>query len=68
VRASQRSRLAKANPAAYLPNLASALNNLGNRLNAVDQREEVEAAWAEAMSLNAEMKRLLPLWRRGACW
>jgi hypothetical protein len=36
--------------------LASALNHFGVRLNAVGRREEAEAAWAEAVGLNAGME------------
>ena len=46
-----RRALAQANPAAYLPNLASALNNLGIRLNAVGRREEALAPTEEAVAI-----------------
>jgi tetratricopeptide (TPR) repeat protein len=42
-------RLAQANPAAYLPDLAGSLNNLGIRLDAVGRREEALAPTEEAV-------------------
>ncbi|RAO43019.1 hypothetical protein GAR06_04906 [Micromonospora saelicesensis] len=45
-------RLAKANPAAYLPNLATSLNNLSNLLKVLGRVDEAEAIGGEAARLS----------------
>ena len=50
-------RLAEANPAAFLPDLAGSLNNLGAMLSELGQGKEALAAYEEAV------RRLLPFFR-----
>ena len=52
--------LAKANPAAYAPNLAMALNNLGALLSALGRREEALAPTEEAVTLRRALAKANP--------
>jgi hypothetical protein len=51
--------LAEANPA-FLPNLASALNNLGNRYSEVGRRQDALAPTEEAVQLRRELAEANP--------
>jgi hypothetical protein len=53
-------RLAEANPAAYLPNLATSLNNLGNRLFELGGREQALALTEEAVTLYRRLAEANP--------
>jgi tetratricopeptide (TPR) repeat protein len=55
-----RRRLAEANPAAYLPALASALNNLGIRLSEVGRREDALAPAEEAAGIYRRLAEANP--------
>lgn len=50
-----RRRPADANPAAYLPNLASSLNNLSVDLGELDRQEEAKAAAAKAARIESRV-------------
>jgi tetratricopeptide (TPR) repeat protein len=52
--------LAEANPAAYLPDLASSVNNLGNRLSEVGRREEALVPAEEAVTINRGLAEANP--------
>ncbi|RKM86578.1 hypothetical protein SFRA_033280, partial [Streptomyces xinghaiensis] len=52
--------LAEVNPAAYLPDLAGALNNLAIRLSEVGRREEALAPAEEAVRLRRELAEVNP--------
>jgi tetratricopeptide (TPR) repeat protein len=52
--------LARANPEAFRPALATSLNNLGNRLSEVGRRVEALAAVEEAAGLYRELARANP--------
>jgi tetratricopeptide (TPR) repeat protein len=49
--------LAKANPEAYLPELATTLNNLADLYRATQRMKEAEAAYQEALSIVRELER-----------
>jgi CHAT domain-containing protein/tetratricopeptide (TPR) repeat protein len=53
-------RLARKNPAAFLPDLAMSLNNLGNRLGDLGRREEALTAAEEAMRIRRRLARKNP--------
>ena len=55
-----RRRLARANPAAYEPDLAASLNNLSVRLAGAGQREEGLAAIEEAVEIYRRLARANP--------
>jgi tetratricopeptide (TPR) repeat protein len=55
-----RRTLAAARPDAFLPDLASSLNNLGIRLSALGRREEALAATAEAVELRRTLAAARP--------
>ncbi|MFF2901112.1 tetratricopeptide repeat protein, partial [Streptomyces sp. NPDC057966] len=50
-----RRRLAEENPAAYMPDLAMALNNLGATLSNVGRREEALAVASEAVAIRRRL-------------
>jgi tetratricopeptide (TPR) repeat protein len=52
--------LAEASPAAYLPDLAMALNNLGAQLSEVGRRDEALASTEEAVALYRELAEASP--------
>jgi len=59
--------LVEANPAAYLPDLATSLNNLSDRLDDFGQAEVAESAWRtaiEAMDRPAARAELRAAWAR----
>jgi len=53
-------RLAKANPAAYEPDLARSLNNLSNRLSDVGDREGALEAIREAVDIRRRLAKANP--------
>ena len=53
-------RLAAANPAAYLPDLATSLNNLGIRLAELGRRDEALAPTEEAVTCAGGWPRPTP--------
>ncbi|MBF0394756.1 MAG: tetratricopeptide repeat protein, partial [Alphaproteobacteria bacterium] len=53
-------RLAEARPDAFLPDLASALNNLGIRLSALGRREEALEATREAVEIRRRLAEARP--------
>ena len=53
-------RLAEANPDAWLPDLASSLNNLGNRLAEAGRREEALAPTEEAVTIRRRLAQNNP--------
>ena len=53
-------RLVEANPAAYLPDLATSLNNLGIRPSALGRREEALAPTEEATSIRRRLAEANP--------
>jgi len=55
-----RRELARANPQAFLPDLAMSLNNLGHALSSLGRREEALAAAQEAVDLYRELARANP--------
>ncbi|MFY1621570.1 tetratricopeptide repeat protein [Micromonospora sp. WMMD735] len=55
-----RRRLAEANPAAYLPDLAAAVGNLGVKLSEVGRREEALALTEEAMGIYRRLAEANP--------
>jgi tetratricopeptide (TPR) repeat protein len=54
-------RLAEANPAAYLPDLAASLNNLGIRLSDLGRREEALALTEEAVTIYRRLAEANPV-------
>ena len=55
-----RRRLAKANPAAYEPDLARTCNNLGNLLSDTNRMEEAEARYGEALEIRRRLAQANP--------
>jgi tetratricopeptide (TPR) repeat protein len=55
-----RRRLAQANPAAHLPNLAGSLNNLGIRLSELGRREQALPATEEAVTIRRRLAQANP--------
>ncbi len=55
-----RRKLAEANPQAFLPDLASSLNNLGIRLSDLDRREEALASSEEAVDIRRKLAEANP--------
>jgi Tetratricopeptide repeat len=55
-----RRRLAEANPAAYLPDLAMSLNNLGTFLSGVGRREQALASAEEAVVIRRRLAEANP--------
>jgi tetratricopeptide (TPR) repeat protein len=56
--------LAENNPAAYLPDLAMSLNNLGNRLSDIGRHDDALAVWPNAiaaMSAGPTQARLMAM-------
>ena len=53
-------RLASANPTAYQPDLATSLNNLGNRLSELGRREEALTPTHEAVNLRRVLAKQNP--------
>jgi hypothetical protein len=54
-----RRTLTEDNPA-FLPDLASALNNLGSRYREVGREDEIDSAWEEALAvLSTEARQAL---------
>src|SRR5262249_50330650 len=53
-------RLAQANPAAYDPDLALSLNNLGNRLSGLGRREDALTATTEAVQIYRRLAQANP--------
>ena len=53
-------QLAEANPAAYAPDLAGSLNNLGIRLAEAGRREEALGAAQEAVTLHRQLAEANP--------
>jgi tetratricopeptide (TPR) repeat protein len=53
-------RLAAANPAAFEPNLATSLNNIGNMLSELGRREEALAATLEAVEVRRRLAAANP--------
>ena len=55
-----RRQLAQASPAAYLPDLATSLNNLASRLSEVGEREEALEVAREAVTIRRQLAQANP--------
>ncbi|WP_366851062.1 tetratricopeptide repeat protein [Methanothrix sp.] len=53
-------KLARSNPAAFLPDLATSLNNLGNRLSALGRQKEAMASAQEAVDIHRHLAQSNP--------
>src|SRR4029450_5148453 len=53
-------QLAQANPPAYLPNVAMALNNLGNLYSDTQRLSEAEQAYQEALTIRRQLAQANP--------